>query len=75
MSGERYVIRTIRDFLRVPPVRRVQCLTEFSGWLAHVQQVASQKPIVDVGPFIWVDDGVGGIRTIAPQESMPGVAR
>lgn len=63
-TGQTFTIRYVSDFLRVPVDRRTQCLTEFLGWLAHVEQARLRDAPVDVGPFIWADDGVGGVREV-----------
>jgi len=70
VTGPTYTIRTMRDFLRVPRARRVQCLTEFLGWLAHVEVAMLRDAPSDIGPFIWTDDGHGGIR-VEPDDRRP----
>lgn len=60
--AQRYTIRTVSDFLRVPAARRQRCLDEFAGWLAHAERNLVRHPPLNVDLFIWTDDGVGGTR-------------
>lgn len=62
-TGRRFVLRTVADFLDVPADRLAVCLSEYQGWLAHVQADRVRTAPVSVGPFIWTDDGVGGVQT------------
>lgn len=55
------MIRTVADLLRVPRARRAQCLSELDGWLAHVEQDISLNRPMSIGPFVWTDDGTGGL--------------
>lgn len=63
-TGQTFTIRAVRDFLKVPIDRRTQCLTELLGWLAFVELERLKTAPADIGPFIWTDDGAGGIRVV-----------
>ena len=62
LTGKTYVIRSIVDLLTIPRERREQCLSELQGWLAHVEEDMVRTVPASIGPFIWTDDGVGGVR-------------
>jgi hypothetical protein len=69
-SGQLYEIRTVADFLMVPPERRALCLSEFQTWLemadATREIVAALPGIVEAtfgtDGFKWVDDDKGEAR-------------
>lgn len=58
-----YSIREVRDFLKVPPDRREDCLHEFAAWLACDDFLRSLSEDIDAAgatfpaEFVWVDDG------------------
>ena len=49
-----YEIRTVEDFLKVPPDRITDCLAEFAEWIEMMRGI--QKPYLAY-EFLWVDDG------------------
>lgn len=55
-----YTIRTVADFLTVPPDRREICIAEFAVWLSLVEEarkVLGDLLVSDPGAaFEWVDD-------------------
>lgn len=54
----RYKIRTVADFLAVPPDRREVCASEFVLWLAIAEDLKTLvSPAVWDGVFEWIDDG------------------
>ena len=63
MSDEpnRYTIRTVVDFMAVPPDRRETCIREFVSWcacmdaLAIITEAASQKGTIP-DFYEWIDD-------------------
>lgn len=62
-TGRRFVLRTVADFLDLPADCRETCLSEFQGWLAHVDADRVRTAPRSIGPFIWTDDGIGGVTT------------
>ena len=49
-----YEIRTVADFLKVPPERITDCLAEFALCLSIARE---NKGVVAFGGFRWIDDG------------------
>lgn len=60
-TGKRYIVRSIADLLNIPKDRRTVCLAELEGWLNFVEQDLLINFTQSIGPFIWIDDGMGGI--------------
>jgi len=67
-SVPKYEIKTVKDFLKVPPERMEECLTEFRDFLDMArttteackvlgQLIGSEPPETFVQAFIWRDDG------------------
>jgi hypothetical protein len=68
-TGKTYDIRTVRDFLQVPPDRIKACLKDFQSsyavvYLAGIQLKDITKTPLNWPAFIWTDDGInsGKIR-------------
>ncbi|THD06164.1 hypothetical protein [Rhodanobacter lindaniclasticus] len=62
-----YEIRSIKDFLSVPPDKRVAALCDFAMWLAICDMMADKftPEEVTVGDvFKWKDDGISGCSEI-----------
>ncbi len=72
-----YSIACLSDFLKVPPERLADCLSDFRAWLAlaadpvpfHAALCATfDIPAGDINPdfgmFYWTDDGIAGIGGI-----------
>lgn len=62
-----YEIRTVKDFLSIPPDKRPAALAAFAMWLAICDKVASkytpeELTVRDV--FRWKDDGIAGCSEI-----------
>ena len=55
-----YIIRTIADFLAVPPDRRSECLREFETWCSMADLIQSIADGCATMPdaFEWTDDGI-----------------
>lgn len=58
MTGEIYQIRTVEDFLSVPPERRELCAREFVVWLAAIEAMLALAEGMKFKPaiFEWIDD-------------------
>lgn len=66
MSAPTYDIRTLADFLSVPPERLAVCLAEFAVCV-EMARISAQMlaPIeVPLSRFAWTDDGVPGLTDI-----------
>ena len=65
MSTPIYKIRTVRDFLLVPPNRRTAMLAEFGMWIEAAQELLAllDNPEANL-VFAWYDDGEEGLREI-----------
>lgn len=69
-----YEIRSVKDFLAIPPDKRTAALADFAMWLAICDTVAEkytpeELTVRDV--FRWKDDGIAGcseINIIAPEQ-------
>jgi hypothetical protein len=69
-----YEIRSVKDFLAIPPDKRPAALADFAMWLAICDTVAEkytpeELTVRDV--FRWKDDGIAGcseINIIAPEQ-------
>ena len=76
-TPQRYVIKTVADFLKVPADRRTDCLIDFANFLDFMDKVASAVATVkwadtvtaDISKshFIWIDDGNIGFDGIQLQ--------
>ena len=58
-TGKTYTIRTVNDFLQVPPDRFKACMKDFSHAYATVSILKLQLNDKDFNwpGFIWTDDG------------------
>jgi hypothetical protein len=69
-----YEIRSVKDFLAIPPDKRTAALADFAMWLAICDTVAEkytpeELTVRDV--FRWKDDGIAGcseINIITPEQ-------
>lgn len=76
-TPQRYVIKDVGDFLKVPADRRAACLVDFAAFLTFMDKVAIEVDTVkwpepltvslSKSHFIWVDDGKIGIDGIQLQ--------
>ena len=61
----RYIIKTLADFLTIPPDKLEHALRDFYNWIEYnhaFRGLAKEVPElaaleVDVSKFVWVDDG------------------
>jgi hypothetical protein len=55
---KRYAIRTVADFLAIPPEKVGDCLIDFCGWIVVMHSAMDLPSHVTVPEsFDWIDDG------------------
>lgn len=71
-----YLIRTVEDFLAVPPEKLPECLSDFAQFLSAARSTAKMTDEIDSllgvkgavkfdsSVFHWVDDGRGGLSAV-----------
>jgi len=68
-SAPKYRIEKVQDFLKVPPDRLEECLTEFRDYLKAARSITEVAKVigevvgakstdVGVGPYNWCDDSI-----------------
>ena len=68
-SAPKYRIEKVQDFLKVPPDRLEECLTEFRDYLKAARSITEAAKVigevvgakstdVGVGPYNWCDDSI-----------------
>ncbi|MCK2149497.1 hypothetical protein MYE70_10510 [Marinobacter alexandrii] len=74
--SERYEIKTVSDFTKVPSDKVGECLQDFAEWLALMQQHKQIESLLDKladtdgafstqkEVFVWVDDGKRGVSRV-----------
>lgn len=62
-----YEIRSVKDFLLIPPDKRTTALADFAMWLAICDKVAGEythEELTVSDVFRWKDDGIAGCSEI-----------
>ena len=74
--SDRYEIKTVSDFRKVPPEKQSECLQDFAEWLSLMQHHKHIESLMDeladtsgafstvMDTFIWVDDGQRGVSKV-----------
>ena len=74
--SERYEIKTVSDFTKVPADKVSECLQDFSEWLSLMSQHKQLESLLDKlaetdgafstqkEVFVWVDDGKRGVSGV-----------
>ena len=57
VGAEKYVIKKVSDFLKVPANRQADCLAAFAVFLGFSRGWWAAGRIGRIGPFVWIDDG------------------
>jgi hypothetical protein len=69
VSAPTYEIRTVNDFLQVPPERWDACLEEFKACLALAAVSRAVLPQTTLGVYRWVDDGERNVEASVTVQS------
>ena len=61
VSGERYTVKAVTDFLKIPPDRRDMALSEFGTWLKLIEAYSAicGPALKTPEAFDWIDDDKG----------------
>lgn len=63
--NERYEIKELMDFVKVPAERRAACLADFAQWVDSYEAVKAVLGDALVrSHFVWIDDGIEGISAV-----------
>jgi hypothetical protein len=79
----RYIIKTLADFLTIPPEKLQHALRDFYSWIEYnhaFRGLAKELPElaaleVDVSKFVWVDDGKHEIIPVFETKEPAGEAQ
>ena len=79
----RYIIKTLADFMTIPPEKLQHALRDFYSWIEYnhaFRGLAKEVPAlaaieVDVSKFVWVDDGKHEIIPVFETKESAGEAQ
>ncbi len=79
----RYIIKTLADFLTIPPEKLEHALLDFYSWINYnhaFQSLAKEHPAfaalkVDLSQFVWLDDGKHEIIPVLAAKEPAGEAQ
>lgn len=62
-GGQTYRIKTVEDFLNIPPEKLEACIVDFLIWCRHAKTF---DDLIKTSTFVWIDDGEHHISIVNP---------